>query len=144
MARCAGNVLAVHRPNIIYSYWQGSRTAAVLFDPRTDLLPEAASWGRSTDLFECQTKLLAVVRLVYNCFVIYTFIKKYIYSLFPLTYPLDVSNILLGCLSSPRIWTMSWHCDVNITLLDEPMKIRPSVNSSIAGNIVCWPINRTV
>ena len=38
------------------------------------------------------------------------------------------------------------HCDVNMTWLIEPMKIRPSVNSSIAGNrsMNCWPVNRTV
>ena len=38
------------------------------------------------------------------------------------------------------------HCDVNITWLIEPMKIRPSVNSTIAGNrsMNCWPVNRTV
>ena len=48
--------------------------------------------------------------------------------------------------SSPRIWTTPWHCYVNITWLIEPMKIRPSVNSSIALNrsINCWPVNRTV
>ena len=44
--------------------------------------------------------------------------------------------------SSPRIGTTSWHCDVNITLHIEPMKMRPSVNSSIAGNrsMNCWPV----
>ena len=31
---------------IIYSYWLGSRTTAVLCDPRTDLLPAAAGWGQ--------------------------------------------------------------------------------------------------
>ena len=38
------------------------------------------------------------------------------------------------------------HCDVNITWLIEPMKIRPSVNSSTAGNrsMNCWLVNRTV
>ena len=38
------------------------------------------------------------------------------------------------------------HCDVNITWHIEPMKIRPSVNSSTASNrsMNCWPLNRTV
>ena len=39
------------------------------------------------------------------------------------------------------------HCaDVKITWLVEPMKIRQSVNSSIAGNksTNCWPVKRTV
>ena len=31
---------------VLYSYWLGSRTTAVLFDPRTDLLPKAADWGQ--------------------------------------------------------------------------------------------------
>ena len=31
---------------ILYSYWRGSRTKGVLFDPRRDLLSEAACWGQ--------------------------------------------------------------------------------------------------
>ena len=48
--------------------------------------------------------------------------------------------------SSPRICTTPRRCDVNITWLIEPMKIKPSVNSSIADNrsMNCWPVNRTV
>ena len=45
--------------------------------------------------------------------------------------------------SSPRIGTTSWHCDVNTMRLIELMNIRPSVNSSKAGNesMNCWPVN---
>ena len=48
--------------------------------------------------------------------------------------------------SSPRICPTPRHNDVNITWLIEPMKIKPSVNSSITDNRSknCWPENRTV
>ena len=54
------------------------------------------------------------------------------YSLFPLTSMFSIS--------------LSVKCDVNISWLIEPMKTRPSVNSSIAGNssMNCWVVNRTV
>ena len=114
----------------LYSYWLGSRTTAVLFDPRTDP-------------FEGQTKLLLSEEPVYNCFVIHLH--------FFLNIHFFHSHISIRCFkyprpSSPRIGTTFWHCDVNITWLREPMKIRPSVNSSIAGNrsMNCWPVNRTV
>ena len=44
--------------------------------------------------------------------------------------------------SSPRIWAMPGHWDVNITWRIEPMKIRPSVSSSLTGNrsLNCWPV----
>ena len=60
----------------VNSYWLGSRTTAILFDPRTDLLPEAAGWGQhipATDPFEGQTKLLLSENPVCNYFL-YTFI----------------------------------------------------------------------
>ena len=41
----------------LYNYWLGLRTTAVLFDPRTDLLPGSRRL-RTTDPFEGQTKLL--------------------------------------------------------------------------------------
>ena len=81
---------------IIYSYWLGSRTTAVLFDTRTDLLPEAAAWGQQI----CS-------RVKQNCccprsqsitVLLYTFILSkfsYSWSLFPLAYPLDVFKILV-------------------------------------------------
>ena len=52
---------------------------------------------RATDLFEGQTKLMWSEEPVYNCFVIHLhfFFSKFSYSLFPLTYPLDVFNILV-------------------------------------------------
>ena len=38
------------QPVTIYSYWLGSRTTAVLFYLRTDLLPEAAGWWQQIRL----------------------------------------------------------------------------------------------
>ena len=99
---------------------------------------------RATDPFEGQTKLLLFEKPVYSCFVIHL----HFFKIFLFTLSTDIS---MKCFqnprpSSPRIWTTPWHCYVNITWLIEPMKIRPSVNSSIAGNrsINCWPVNRTV
>ena len=107
--------------------------------------PEDGSVARSrrlkaTDPFEGQSKLLLSEKPVYNCFVIHYHFFKNNYSLFPLTcfeYPRP---------SIPRIGMKFWHCDVNITWLREPRKIRPSVNSSIAGNrsLNCWPVNRSL
>ena len=97
---------------------------------------------RATDPFEVQTKLLLSKKPVYNCFVIHLHLKKNHFF---------HSYISIRCFkyprpSSPRIGTRFWHCDVNITRLRKPMKIRPSVNSSIAGNrsMNCWPVNRPV
>ena len=101
---------------------------------------------RATDPFEGQTKLLMSEKPVYNCFVIHLhFLKKNVFTFSTHIYPLDVSKKYPRP-SSPRIGTTFWHCDVNITWLREPMKIRPSVNSSIAGNrsMNCWPVNRSV
>ena len=70
---------------LLYSQWLGSRTTAVLFDPRMDLLPEAAGWGQQIRS-KSQSKTV----------LLYTFIfPKCSYSLFPLTYPLDVFSILV-------------------------------------------------
>ena len=99
---------------------------------------------RATDPFEGQTKLLLFEKPVYNCFVIHLhFFKIFLFTLF--------THISIRCFqyprpSRPRIWMTPWICYVNITWLIEPMKIRPWVNSSIAGNrsINCWPVNRTV
>ena len=73
--------------------------------------------------------------------LLYTFIfKKKIFTFSTHIYPLDILNILV------RQVRESWHCDFNIMWLREPMKIRPSVNSSIAGNrsMNCWPVNSLV
>ena len=103
-------------------------------------------WLRATDPFEGQTKLLLSSNPVYNCFVIHLhFIKIF---LFMITLSTHIS---IRCFqdfrpSRPRIRTSPRNCDVNTMWLIEPMKIRPSVNSPIAGNrsINCWPVNRTV
>ena len=114
-----------------------------MFDPRTDLLPEAAGWGqqiRSRVKQNCCCPRSQSITVL-----LYTFIfSKFSYSLFPLTYPLYVFQYPL--LSSLKIWTTPQHCDINIMWLIESMKIRPSVNSLIAGNrsMNCWPVSRTV
>ena len=102
---------------IVYSYLLGSRTTAVLFDPRTDP-------------FEGQTKLLLSEEPVYNCIVIYF----HFFIVFSFTFS---THVFIRCFeysrpSSLRIW-MIRHSDVNIMWLIEPMKIRPSVNSLIAA-----------
>ena len=94
---------------------------------------------RATDPFSGQTKLLLSSNPVYNCFVIHIhFFKIFLFTLF--------SHISIRCYqyphpSSPRIWkTHQYH----VTYWTN--EIRPSVNSSIAGNrsMNCWPVNRTV
>ena len=133
-------VLTLFQPSEVYSYWLGLRTTAVLFEPRMDLLPEAAGWGQqigSRVKQNCccpQTQSITVL--------LYTFIFFKIF-LFTLS-----THLFIRCLqySCPRIWKTLWHCDVNITWLIKPMNIRPPVNSSIAGNRLmnCWPFNRSV
>ena len=83
------------------------------------------------------------VKLLRHPRKVFIFFKMFLFTL--------STHIYMRCfqyplLSSPRIWTTPRHCDVNIMWLIEPMKIRPSVNSSIAGNrsMNCWPVNRTV
>ena len=124
-------VFSVWAVNIkVYNYWLGSRTTAVLFDPKTDMLPEVAGWGQQICLRVKQN--CCCLRSQFETVFLYTFIfSKFSYSVFPFAYQLDVFNILVH---KSKIWTMLWHCDVNITLLIEPMKIRPSINSSIEGN----------
>ena len=106
--------------------------------------PEDGSVARSRSRsFEGQAKLLLSEKPVYNCFVIHLHFLK--------TFHFFHSHISIRYFkyhrpSSPRIRTTFWHCDVKITWLREPMKIRPLVNSSIAGNrsMNCWPVNRWV
>ena len=71
----------------------------VFQDNSSFVWPEAGSVARSrrlraTDPFEVQTKMLLSEKPVYNCFVIHLLFSKFS-SLFPLTYPLDVFNILV-------------------------------------------------
>ena len=120
---------------VVYSYWLGSWTTAVLFDARTDLLPSARGFGQQIRFRVkqncCCPRSQSITVLLYTIIFF-----KFFYSLFPLT----------SRPSSQRIWKTPRHCNVNITWLIEPMKIRSSVNSSIAGNrsMNCWPVNRTV
>ena len=88
--------------------------------------------------------LLLSEKPVYNCFVINIYFYKIF--LFTLSTGISIRWFQYPRPLRQRIWKTPWHCDVNITWLIEPMKRRPSVNSSIAGNrcMNCWPVNRTV
>ena len=71
---------------LIYNYWLGSRTTAVLFHPRTDLLPEAAGWGqqiRSRVKQNCCCPRSQSITVLFNT---PSFFLQKNYSLFPLTY----------------------------------------------------------
>ena len=99
----------------------GSRTTAVLFDPRTNLLPVAAGWGLKC----CCWKSQSLTVLLY----IFIFFQNFLIQSFHW-----VNNTSMKCFhyprpSSSRIWTTPRHCDVNIMWLIEPMKIRSLVNS---------------
>ena len=119
----------------IYSNWLGSRTTVILFDPRTDLLPEAAGRGQqiSSRVKQncCCPRSQSINRFVIHLYFVQNF---------------RIHSHYMFAIYRPRIWMMPRHCDVNITWNIEIMKIRPSVNSSIAGNRLtnCWPVNRIV
>ena len=72
-------------------------------------------------------KTAVVLEPVNNCFVIH--LHFFLVHSCTLAYPLDVFNI-----KSENLVDALRLGDVNIKLTIEPMKIRPSVNSSIAGN----------
>ena len=111
-----------------------------LFDLSTDLLPSACGFPQQIN---------SRVKQNYWCLrsqsitvLLYTFIfskKNYIHS-FHSHFNILVRQVWESCSLT------SWHCDINIKWLIEPMKIRPSINSSIVGNrsINCWLFNRTV
>ena len=118
LAKAQRTLAYMHHIIILYSYWLGSRTTAVFL-----------TRGRTCSRIKqkcCGPRSLSMTVLLYT-FILSKF--SYSWSLFPLTYPIDVP-------SRPRILTSPLHCDVNITWLIEPMKIGPSVNS--------WPVNWTV
>ena len=101
---------------IEYSYWLGSRTTAVLFDPQTDLLPEAAS-GRQQIRSRvkpncCGSRSQSITVLLYS----FIFFKVFSFSL-----STHMTNrcFQYTCPSSPRIWTTQRHCDVNFTWLNK-------------------------
>ena len=75
-----------------------------------------------------KTKLLLSSNPVYNCFIIPLHFFKII--LFTLSTHLSIWCLQYPSPSSLRICKTIRHCDVNITWLIEPMKIRPLVNSS--------------
>ena len=99
---------------------------------------------QQADLFQGQIKLLLSSNPVYSCFIIHLhFFKSFLFTL--------TAHITICCFqylgpSSPRNWMTPRHSEVNITWLIKQMKIRPSVNNSIAGDKLmnCWRINRTV
>ena len=113
----------------------GSRNSSFVWPEDGSIAP---GWGQRSVR---GSNKIAVVREVSLKLFCYTpsFLKKIIH--------LFLSHISIWCFkyhssSSPRIRRTFWHCDVNITWLREPIKIRPSVNNSTAGN--CWPVNRSV
>ena len=78
----------------LYSYSLDWRTTAFLFVPRTNLFARSHRL-RATHSFEYQTNCCCL-RSQSVTVLLYTFIfSKFSYSLFPLTYPLDVFNILI-------------------------------------------------
>ena len=93
----------------LYSYWLGSRTTAVLFDQRTDLLPEAAGLEQQNHS-----------RAKHNCFCSKS-------KSITLTYRLDVFSILVRQVRESR--RLLDFVIVNIRWLIEPMKMRPSVKT---------------
>ena len=114
---------------ILYSYWLGLMTAAVLFDQRTKLSPEAAGWGQqicSRVNLNCCSWSQSITVLLYT----FIFFKIFLFSLSTLV---SITCFQYSGLSSPRIWTTPLHCDINITGLIETLKIRPSVNSYDSG-----------
>ena len=111
--------------------------------PENGSVAEATGWG--PQICSRVKQNCCCPRSQSRTVLLYTiiFFKIFLFTLF--------THLSIRCLqhpgpSSQRIWKTPWHCDINITWLIEPMKIRPSVNSSIAGNrwMNCWPVNRTV
>ena len=121
----------------------GSKTTAILFDPRKDLLPKAAGWGQQIPLSVKQN--CCCPRSQSITVLLYTFIFFKIF-LFTLSTHISIRWFQYPRPSSLRIWTTPRHCYVNITWLTEPMKIRPWVNISPGGNrsMNCWLVNITV
>ena len=64
----------------VNSYWLGSRTTAILFDPRTDLFPEAAGWGQQ---IPSRVKQNCCCRRIQSITIFYTpsFFKKFLFTL---------------------------------------------------------------
>ena len=105
-------------------------------DNRSFVWPEKGSVARS-----CRLRATGPFEGHQNCccpriqlitVLLYTFIFFKIF-LFTLSIHISIRCFQYTRLSSPRIWTMHRHCDVNITWLIKPMKIRPSVNMFDSG-----------
>ena len=98
----------------IYSFWLGSKTTAVSFDPRTDLLTKAAWWGqqiRSRNKQNCFCpRSQSIIVLLYT----YIF-SKISYSLFLSTYLLVVFNILVH-----KFWEYGRSFDI-VTLISRDL-----------------------
>ena len=95
---------------ILYSYWLGSRTTAVLFDPRMDLLSEATGWGQQI----CS-------RVKQNCccprsqsitVLLYTFIFFFLFTLSTRTF---IRCFQYPSSWSPIIWTMPLYIVTSIS-----------------------------
>ena len=126
--------------SIVYSYWLGSRTTAVLFDLRTDLLAKATGWGQQLCLRVKQSFCCPRNQSISD--LLYTFIFS------KLSYFLDFWKILIMIFIQQLLILilLTSTADIKITWPVEPMKIRQLVNSSIEGkrSTNCWPVNRTV
>ena len=98
---------------------------------------------RAIDSVEGRAKLLLYAKTVYNCFVMHLHFFKIFISL---TYENSFHSRSSSWESGRRHCFLLLYCDVKMTWFVELMKIRSSVNSSIAanGSMNCWPLNSTV
>ena len=98
----------------IYSFRLGSKTTAVSFDPRTDLLAKAACWGQQ---IRSRIKQNCVCLRTQSIIVYYTpsFFQKNSYSLFVTTYLLVVFNILVH-----KFWEYGRSFDI-VTLISRDL-----------------------
>ena len=118
---------------MLYSYWLGSRTRTVLFDPRTNLCTRVKQ--------NCRCPRSQSINVLLYTFIFPNFL---IHSFHALTYQLDIFYILVRQVENLDDASTLWR--QYIKWLIEPMKIRLSFSISIAGNrsTNCWPVNRTV
>lgn len=63
----------------IYSYWLCSRTPAVFFDPRTDMLPEAVGWVQQVHSRVKQIRCCPRTQSILFCYTLNTFIFRLFY-----------------------------------------------------------------
>ena len=82
-----------------YSYWLHSKTA-VVFDMKTELLPEAKGWGQQ---FSLSVKQIAIAEnLVYSCYVTNRPIIMWVLFIYCITYNFVYMSMLIVKLN---MWT---------------------------------------